>query len=93
MRLEFQEIKKSESKYIHLSKEYRLNNPKKRQAYVKKNYAQTRKNATNAGKPWTQYEEDLIMNSKLPDREIAALIKRGVAAIQVHRSLIRNGKI
>jgi len=93
MRLEFQEIKKSNDKNLQYKKEYRLNNPKKRQAYVKKNYDQTRIGATNTGKSWTQYEEKLIMESKLTDREISALIGRSARAIQIHRSRIRTGKI
>lgn len=47
---------------------------------------------SNSYSEWTEKEKELIMTSKLPDREIANKIGRSVSSIHNQRFLIRNAK-
>ena len=90
MRKEFQETKISIAKDIESKRKYRKTHRAKVHELSKRNFALGRKYATKSGKAWTQEEENIIMTSKLTDREIAAQINRSVQAIQVRRSKIRQ---
>ncbi len=62
-------------------------NPEKRNAHRKRNYAQTREGATNAGKHWTTAEIEAILAADRPiDRVLAKRLGRSAQSIQVKRS-------
>lgn len=44
-------------------------------------------------KPWTFYEDQLVMAHEMPDRELSNLIHRSALAIQVRRSRLKSGSV
>lgn len=67
------------------NKEWRKNHPEARAAAAKRNYDKSRDGAFNAGQPWTQHEDELVLTSSLTDRELAAKIGRSAHSIQIRR--------
>lgn len=51
-----------------------------------RNYAQTRVNARNARRRWSQEEDRIIARRDASDRELSARLGRSVQAIQVRRA-------
>lgn len=41
---------------------------------------------------WTDQEDELVMNSDLPDKEIARQLQRSIASIHNRRYVLRNRK-
>ena len=74
----------------YIPKRYRSVNEARtyRNEQRKGNYAQTRKNAFSSGLIWTKEEIEMILDTRLSDREISRIIGRSVQSIQVKRSKI-----
>lgn len=63
--------------------------------YNKKYYAKTNETKTRNYEPWDPIEIELILNSDLPEMELARILKRSLHAIQLKRwreNKKRNGK-
>lgn len=76
------------------NKRWRLTHIRERNIERKRNYAQSRKTATNGKYRWTREELRLLHTSrklKIPDRELARMLRRSVQAIQVQR--VRRKKL
>ena len=58
----------------------------------KNRYYGKTENAKNGNNPWTKEEIDMVMEHKLTDRELSALLGRSMMAIQKVRSRQKNPK-
>ena len=72
------------------TKQWRLNNIKKRNEMRTKYYKQFEKTAYRKGIRYTDQEIKLILDHSMLDRELAFLLKRSVKAIQIVRNKIKN---
>ena len=52
-----------------------------------RNYAKT---AKYLPKEWTEEDDALVLEHKMPDRELSKLIEHSVQSIQVHRSRLKK---
>lgn len=72
-------------------KKWRKENPKKRNAQRKRYYHKLRPSAARSARPWKNWHMQLIIEHRWPDRVLAKLLNRSVAAIQQKRyTLQRN---
>ena len=73
--------------YYQGHKKWRKKHPDLRNEEKKRNYAKTRRNATNSNLSWTGEEIKMIFSPNRPsDREMSAILGRSVQAIQVKRA-------
>jgi len=70
-------------------KAWRLRNPKIRNEGKKRNYNQTSNNNTNHYIRWNQYDDYLVLNSDMSDRDLHHVIGRSVQSIQVRRTKLK----
>ena len=54
------------------------------------NYDRDGSDRRRGGKPWLRYEVEMILERRLTDREVARIIGRSVAAIQVKRAKLKQ---
>ena len=78
-----------ETKKLTPAKRWKLKNTDKVNASKKRNYAQTQ-NAVCSYKRWTPQEIEMILDSKLTDRELAKLLGRSMQSIQVKRAKVNK---
>lgn len=56
----------------------------------KLNYERDGSDRRNSHKPWLRHEVEMILERRLTDREVARIIGRSVAAIQVKRCSLKK---
>lgn len=87
--------KKRNARQREYMKELKKNNPDKYYGYRYKHkniyYQRGRQEDINSTSRYTNAEIEMIMEHKIPDREIAKKLGRSIQAIQVVRSKVKNG--
>ena len=69
---------------------YRYNSVARATAAKASKVYKTRYNVRYPMRRWSDEEDELIMTSDLPDRELSGVIKRSMCAIQAHRTILRR---
>mgnify|MGYP001775256176 CR=1 FL=1 len=54
------------------------------------NYHRDGSDRRRGGRPWLRYEVEMILERRLTDREVARILGRSVAAVQVKRARLKR---
>ena len=86
----------SDGKYLTGKQYYKLHDRNKFREIVRNEKTRWRMRTGSFKYPsreWEEYEDRLVLEHKVTDRELSELIQRSVLAIQIRRSRLKNGSV